>query len=123
MPSPFTFVRSMTARVLLTAGLLAAFAVPLAVAFADDAGTRPAHCSAHFKDRNVRERVVDAPYPGAYLHEMGNNCAASGQNLGTMSPGSHFRLYYADPVQTYMCYGYSYQLQKNGYIYCGSLRA
>lgn len=111
-----------TARTLVAAVAAGAIVIP-ALAFADAAGTRPPQCSAHFKDRNVRERVVDASWPGAYLHEMSNGCSAAGQNLGTMAPGSHFRLYYADPVQTYMCYGYSYQLAKNGYIYCGSLKA
>jgi len=109
------------ARSLVAVIVGGAVAIP-ALALADAAGTRPPQCSSHFKDRNVRERIVDASPPGAYLHEMSNNCSAAGPNLGTMSPGSHFRLYYADTVQTYMCYGYSYQLAKNGYIYCGSLR-
>jgi hypothetical protein len=105
----------------LAVSVAALVAVPI-FAIADPAGTRPPGCSSHFKDRDVRERTIDAPPPGALIHEMSNDCAASGPHIGTLSPGSHFWLYYADTVQSYMCYGYSYQIGRNGYVYCASLK-
>ena len=110
-------------RLLVAVCLVASLTIPVGLALADAAGTRPPQCASHFKDRDVRERTIDAPFPGANLHEMGNDCAAAGQNLNILSPGSHFRLYYADTVQTYMCYGYSYQTQQNGYVYCSALKS
>jgi len=117
MSPQFRRIAPRTLRAALGASVVAAACVP-ALALADEAGTRPPQCASHFKDRDVRERTVKASEPGGLLHEMSDRCFAAGQNIGTMSLGSQFRLYYADTGQPGMCYGYSVQLQRNGYVYC-----
>lgn len=83
----------------------------------DAAGTRDPRCSAHFRTRNPRTRVINKE---AYLHEMSNYpvCSPHGPNLGTMHTGSHFIVYYADPSEHFWCYGYSVQLARDGYVLC-----
>jgi hypothetical protein len=79
--------------------------------------TRPAGCSWRFKDPNVRERTINRY---TYLHEMSNppTCSPHGPILGTLSPNSTFRVYYADPYEPSWCYGYSVQIARLGYILC-----
>lgn len=79
--------------------------------------TRPPGCSYRFKDPNVRVRTINRY---TYMHEMSNPpvCAPHGPILGTLSPGSTFRVYYADPYSPYWCYGYSVQIARLGYILC-----
>ncbi len=79
--------------------------------------TRPPGCSWRFKDPNVRYRTINRY---TYMHEMSNPpvCAPHGPILGTLSPGSTFRVYYSDPHATYWCYGYSVQIARLGYILC-----
>ena len=108
-------------RLCLVALACSAAGLGLAVASADDAGTRPPECSRWFGDPNVRERIIDKQ-GGTYLHEMSNPpiCAASGPLLGTMNYRSRFNVYYADPRGSW-CYGFSVQLGRRGYVLCSSL--
>ena len=101
-----------------TAALTVGIAVPAAATASDDPGERPAGCSSHFGDPNVRERTINSS--GADLHNMSNppTCSPHGPYMGHLSPGSHFNVYYADPAEPNWCYGYSIQLARKGYILC-----
>ncbi|MPZ84296.1 MAG: hypothetical protein GEV28_29410 [Actinophytocola sp.] len=109
----------------LTSLLVAATAVTLiggtaTAAPSGDVGTadtRPPGCSSHFKDPNPRQRTINRD---TNMHEMSNPpvCSPHGPYLGALRDGSTFIVYYADPVETYWCYGYSWQIARTGYILC-----